>query len=243
MITILSLGVGTMLGEAIFHIIPEVVLEVTDKRASLCIVVILVFGFFFFFLLETIIPHTHDAHHSDLQINDEDDLCSSSPMCPQIIRWSSVLPVLITDILHNFVDGLALGTASRSWQEGLALFLAIVFHEIGHELANFMLLKKIGGLGNRLALMFNICAAAFSLVGSIVGRLIGEHALGADKYILSFTAGGFLYISCVQVLPHLLHENAHSLCLKILRIIPMIFGFVLLFVIAYYEEELEHWFC
>jgi len=145
MLTILSLGVGTMLGEAIFHIIPEVVLEETEKHASLWLVVLLVSGFFFFYLLEIIIPHSHD-HHNDYKIiyddEEEDGLCSSSPLYTRPIRWSSILPVLTTDILHNFIDGLALGTASRTWQEGSALFLAIVFHEIGHELANFMLLKK-----------------------------------------------------------------------------------------------------
>jgi len=92
--------------------------------------------------------------------------------------------------------------------------------------------------------MFNICAAAFSLVGAVVGRLIGEvWASDADKYILSFTAGGFIYISCVQVLPHLLHKKTDLFLPKILCIVPMVFGFILLFVIAYYEDEMEHLFC
>lgn len=55
-----------------------------------------------------------------------------------------VLPYMVTigDGIHNFADGLAVGAAfSLSWRSGLATSLAVLCHELPHELGRYALVQ------------------------------------------------------------------------------------------------------
>jgi len=42
--------------------------------------------------------------------------------------------VTVGDAVHNFADGLAIGSAfTVSWQVGLSTSIAVFFHELPHE--------------------------------------------------------------------------------------------------------------
>lgn len=55
-----------------------------------------------------------------------------------------VLPYMVTigDGIHNFADGLAVGAAfSLSWKSGLATSVAVLCHELPHELGKHALVR------------------------------------------------------------------------------------------------------
>ena len=51
---------------------------------------------------------------------------------------ASIVGVAIGDVMHNFVDGIAIGVSWRfGWQLGMATTIAIFLHELPHELGDF----------------------------------------------------------------------------------------------------------
>ena len=46
--------------------------------------------------------------------------------------------IILGDAIHNFADGLALGAAiSQSLSLGISTMIALIFHELPHELGEF----------------------------------------------------------------------------------------------------------
>ncbi|PFX24235.1 zinc transporter ZIP10-like [Stylophora pistillata] len=110
--------------------------------------------------------------------------------------------VIVGDGFHNFSDGLAVGVAfSASLTNGLTTAIAVFCHELPHELGDFAVLLK-SGLTFRQALAYNFASAIISYIGLILGIIIGDMQ-SAHTWVLALTAGMFLYISLVDMLPEL----------------------------------------
>lgn len=105
---------------------------------------------------------------------------------------------MIGDLLHNFTDGLAIGASfSNSLTLGLTTTFVVLIHELPHEMGDFAyLIKKNFGLKDILMTQFMTSVGAF--IGGIIGIYFGEIY---KVELLSFTAGGLLYMSLSQILP------------------------------------------
>ncbi|ETW02678.1 hypothetical protein H310_06129 [Aphanomyces invadans] len=137
---------------------------------------------------------------------------------------------LAADFSHNFTDGLAIGATfvhgrSSGWQTTLAMLL----HEVPHEIGDFAILIQ-SGFTRSDAMWTQVYTALGAMVGTAVGLLIEAKTAA---WITPFTAGGFVYIACTSVFPELLEDS--SLLQSLLQLLAMATGVVLMLLIALFE--------
>ncbi|XP_066438173.1 zinc transporter SLC39A7 [Eleutherodactylus coqui] len=114
---------------------------------------------------------------------------------------------LAADFTHNFTDGLAIGASFLvSSSVGIVTTITILLHEVPHEIGDFAILVQ-SGCTKKKAMMLQLSTALGALAGtacSLLAEGIGE---AATLWILPFTAGGFIYIATVSVIPELLKDS------------------------------------
>lgn len=139
---------------------------------------------------------------------------------------------LAADFSHNFTDGLALG-ATFLQGKGLSTTVAILLHEVPHEIGDFAILIQ-SGFTRRQAMWAQLWTAGGCLVGTLIGLAAGNVGGAAASWISPFTAGGFMYIATVTVLPELLHDSSFFQTLQ--EFLAMVLGIGLMVGIALTEE-------
>lgn len=114
----------------------------------------------------------------------------------------SSLMVIIGDAIHNFADGLAVGAAfSMSLAAGFSTSIAVLCHELPHEVGDFALLLH-SGMSAKVAVMYNCVSSIFAFIGLVAGLLLGSHE-GFSSWLLAATVGVFLYVALVSMLTEL----------------------------------------
>ncbi|KAF9081638.1 hypothetical protein BGX23_000624 [Mortierella sp. AD031] len=135
---------------------------------------------------------------------------------------------LIADATHNFTDGLAMAASFyTSPAIGATTTVAVFFHEIPHEVGDYAILIQ-SGFPRSKAMMSQFITAIGAFLGTLAGIAIEEMSKSGDgahqaiedqklalfgfesipmragDLVIPFTAGGFLYIATVGVIPELL---------------------------------------
>lgn len=107
---------------------------------------------------------------------------------------------LFSDGVHNFTDGMALGSAFLLYGSvgGWSRTLFLLAHELPQEVGDFGILVR-SGFSVSNALFFNFLSALVALVGTALALLWGQDP-GQSSLIEGFTAGGFIYIAVAGVL-------------------------------------------
>ncbi|KAF7160535.1 hypothetical protein CNMCM6106_007990 [Aspergillus hiratsukae] len=134
---------------------------------------------------------------------------------------------LIADFTHNITDGLAMSSSFyASPTIGATTTVAVFFHEIPHEVGDFALLIQ-SGFSKRKAMGAQFVTAIGAFLGTFIGIAIqelggGHGAAGGvtgasggllgtsltwGDMLLPFTAGTFLYVGTVSVIPELLETG------------------------------------
>lgn len=116
---------------------------------------------------------------------------------------------LFANGIDNFTHGLAVAASFLVGTKiGLLTTFAIIIHEVPHEFGDFAILMK-SGFSKWDAVKAQISTASVGIVGCLVALSADStEAIGAKTaWILPFTAGAFLHIAMVSILPDLLREN------------------------------------
>lgn len=188
---LMSLAVGTLLGDACLHLIPEAFADATGTAAPSAGIL---GGFLIFFAVEKLVRHRHGPLHAHAH---------PGSGIPPLASMN-----LLGDALHNGIDGALI---AASWLAGptlgLSTTIAVLLHEVPQELGDFGVLVR-AGLPVRRAVAWNLATAATALGGAVatlaLGGLAGAAAVDA---LLPVTAGGFVYIAAADLVPELHHDR------------------------------------
>lgn len=170
-------------------------------------------------------PSINKAKSSDDESEDE----------PKEIKVAGYLN-LAADFSHNFTDGLAIGSSYLAGNTvGVITTLTILLHEVPHEIGDFAILLQ-SGVSRRNAMLLQLTTAIGALAGTALS-LVAQNTTGAmaANWILPFTAGGFIYIALVSVIPELLDEEKPSFIQTVLQVCALLAGVYMMVIIAEYE--------
>lgn len=210
---LVSLAVGALLGDAFIHLIPEA-FEISASPLNTSLLIIA--GILVFFVFEKFL-HWH--HHGD------------------DVGADHVHPVgklvLFSDGVHNFIDGVIIGTSFLvSVPLGVATTLAVILHEIPQEIGDFAVLMHAGYTRMR-ALWLNFLSALASILGVLVAFAIGEVGESFVNSILPLAAGGFIYISVADLMPEL--HKTKKVSQSVMQLVALILGVLLMVGLVYLE--------
>lgn len=140
---------------------------------------------------------------------------------------------LAADFTHNFTDGLAIGASYLAGNSiGIITTITILLHEVPHEIGDFAILVK-SGCSKKKAMMLQLTTAIGALAGTVLA-LLGSGSDAAESWVLPFTAGGFIYIATVSVIPELLEEST-KLWQSLKEITALLAGVGMMVIIAKFE--------
>ncbi|XP_067385752.1 zinc transporter ZIP5 isoform X2 [Emydura macquarii macquarii] len=116
--------------------------------------------------------------------------------------------VILGDGIHNLVDGLAIGAAfSEGVSSGLSTTVAVFCHELPHELGDCAVLLQ-AGMPLRRLLLTNMASAALAYLGMALGTAASQSPWPITPWIFASTAGIFLYVALVDMLPEMLRQSS-----------------------------------
>ncbi|CAH8535969.1 unnamed protein product [Heterobilharzia americana] len=178
----LSYATGSLLGEVFIHLLPESWVHndiVSFQNSGFWMLT----GLLLFFVIEKVCAHDSADKEVEGYLN------------------------LVANVIDNFTHGVAIaGSYLVSLRLGVLTTTCILVHEVPHEMADFVILLR-SGFSRWEAAKAQLATASGSTLGAILTLCANASVTGCTtKWILPFTAGGFLYIALVSLLPDILKE-------------------------------------
>ncbi len=218
---LIALAAGALLGDAFIHLIPDAFSEADPLLVSLLILT----GIGSFFILEKFL-HWHHSH------GDEEFAPDHAKVHPVGHL------VIVSDAVHNFIDGLAIGIAFMvSPEAGIATTIAIVLHELPQEVGDFGLLIH-AGYSRMRALFINFLSALTAFAGLALAFVLGDINETLVPLIAAFTAGTFIYIAMSDIVPEL--QKTKRVRNSVIQILALLVGVLAMIGLLSLEGDHHH---
>ncbi len=180
LLPLVAFAAGSLIGGALFHMIPASVHEMGNTTS---LYVWIVVGFLVFLALEQFL-NWHHSHQTEAET-----------------REPLTYLILVADALHNFIGGLFVAASFLiDIRLGITAWLAAAAHEVPQELGDFAVLVH-GGWSKKGALIYNFLSGLTFLVGGLV--VYGISATVDVNFLIPFAAGNFLYIGAADLIPEI----------------------------------------
>ncbi len=209
---LVSFSAGALIAGAFLHLLPEAIEKLGSGQD---VFVFLLIGFSTFFLMEQFI-HWHHCHKM-----------------PSEHQKPFTYLVLISDSVHNFIDGIVIGSAfCFDIKTGIITWLVIIAHEIPQELGDFGILIH-GGWKRMKALLFNFMSAFTVVLGGVLAYFVSSKINIA--YLLAFASGSFVYIASSDLIPEI--KNHNSIKKNLIHFSFFVFGIAFILILRFIDIE------
>jgi zinc and cadmium transporter len=185
-----SFAAGVLLSVAVLDLLPE-----SFENGNTALIPLFVLGgilLLFVFEKTSVWFHHHHEPHSHAH--------------PQLVG------VFLGDTIHNFIDGVAIGSAFLIGNTvGITTAIAVAMHELPQEMADFSIYLK-SGMASRKIFGLNLLSSLATVVGAALVIIFKSEFESMVYYFLAFTSGMFLYIALADLVPDLHVNKSRGIC-------------------------------
>lgn len=179
---LVAFAVGALLGAAFLELLPHALEDLGAERMEALGLVMLVTIIVVFLL---------DKYLRRREARALDGKDSAGPL------------ILISDGIHKLMDGVVIAAATLTDVSlGLVTVLAVMAHEIPHELSKIAVLLQ-SGFRRLHAFLLNLAVGLFMPAGALAGALWLQGMEELRPYVLGVAAALFTYVALSSLMPEL----------------------------------------
>lgn len=214
--TLISFAAGSLIGDVLWHLLPEGI-ELNGFNDSFIINIFS--GILVMIIVEA---YFHCSHDSQEEIDEHKEHAHLAHVN------------IFGDLIHNFLDGLAIGVAflADPVTVGLPTLIAVILHEIPQELADVSILVYAGWERAKI-LLVNFLTGLTSVVGVLIVFILNESFEHLEAVLIPVAIGQFIYIALADLLPEI--HKKKTVNSYIIKVGFFIAGFMIMYLLTFLE--------
>ncbi len=199
----IGFAAGVMFSASFFSLIkPALESEVNYMPSWAVVVISVVLGAGFLWLIDSVVPHFHNAENSDEGLSTK--------------HMSKTSKMFLAVTIHNVPEGLSVGIAfgvALSQNNNSALLVGALLLAIGIGIQNIpegavvSLPVKAESGSSFKAFIFGMLSGIVEPIAAIVGLFLAMQIQGIMPWALAFAAGCMIYVVAEEMIPEMTSEG------------------------------------